>query len=165
MTRYSRIALLGAAMAAFLLPQAAPAQWNNAPYQPKVRGIAGGVGISSGYKQVIISHELGSTQENNFYRGASGELLNIVREGHNAFVVSPDGFPSARPRLARTGFGYGFSAIGRGSYASPLSASSNAVISGWIGMVQEESANYRMASVSVSATPIDSWIGQLSDFD
>ncbi len=165
MIRYSRILLLGAGMAAFLLPQAAPAQWNNAPYQPKFRGIAGTAGISPGYKQVIISRELGSTQEKNFYRNASGELVNIAREGRNAFVVSPDGFPTARPRLSRSGLGYGFSAVGRGSYASPLGASSNAVISGWIGMVQEETAGYRVASISVSATPIDSWIGQLSDFD
>jgi len=164
MIRYSRIALLGAVVAAILLPQAAPAQWNNAPYQPKLRGIAGGIGISPGYKQVIISRELGNRQEKNFYRSASGDLLDVAREGRNVFVISPDGFPTSRDRLARTGFGYGFSTLGRGSYASPLGVSSNAVISGWIGMVQE-SASYRVASISTSITPIDSWIGQLSDFD
>lgn len=164
MIQYSRIALLGAMVVAIFLPQAAPAQWNNVPYQPKLRGVADGIGISSGYKQVIISRELGNMQEKNFYRSTSGDLLDVAREGHNAFVISPNGFPTSRDRLVRTGFGYGFSTLGRSSYASPLSVSSNAVISGWIGMVQE-SAGYRVASISTSVTPIDSWIGQLSDFD
>lgn len=166
MRKYKLVSCIGvaAALAIFLGPAEAPAQWNNSPYQPKFRGLPGGAGMSPGYRQVIISRELGDRQRYNFYRGASGELVEITRKGRNAFTVSPEGFPSSRNRLARTGFGYGASGSGRATYSVPLDGSANAVIGGWIRIVEGDAA-YRVASVSVSATPIDSWISQLAAFE
>src|SRR5690625_6752444 len=103
--------IIFAGLAALLLPlQEAGAQWNNAPYQPSFRGAAGGVGMSPGYRQVMILDRLNSNiSRNNYYRTPDGFLADITRRDGQAFPMSPEGFPLGPTRSVTqlSGLGYG----------------------------------------------------------
>src|SRR5690625_4434186 len=103
-------AFLAAAGALLLPPSEASAQWNNAPYQPSFRGAAGGVGMSPGYRQVMILDRLNSNiSRNNYYRTPDGFLADITRRDGQAFPMSPEGFPLGPTRSVTqlSGLGYG----------------------------------------------------------
>src|SRR5690554_6005388 len=94
-----QILSLAAGLALVLvLPLAeATAQWNNRPYQPAFRGAAGGVGMSPGYRQVIIQDRLSDRMSrNNLYRLPSGALADVAQDRDQAFIIGADGLPSVR---------------------------------------------------------------------
>lgn len=143
----------------------AAAQWNNAPYQPSFRGPSDGVGMSPGYRQVIILDRLSdSISRNNLHRLPSGLLSNVIREDGQAFLATPDGLPVAPTRFVTrsSGFGYGGADayLGRASSVAPYRAGLHASIAfnDWWSMVADTP---RPTGGSFSASPIDGWISQL----
>lgn len=156
------------ALALLLFPLGeAQAQWNNAPYQPSFRGPGGGVGMSPGYRQIIILDRLSDgISRNNWFRGPSGQLVDIQRQDGQAFVVSPEGFPvGPRRSITRSG-GFGYAGLEAGipsSYRqSSWQAQSHASIAfdGWWPMVAGVET---LGGRGYSSSPINGWISQLEN--
>lgn len=157
-------AVIGLAAALLVPAPEAEAQWNNAPYQPSFRGAAGGVGMSPGYRQVIILDRLSDrVSRNNLYRSPEGFLLEVARRDGQAFVISPQGFPTAaqRPGLMGSGMGYGLSTP-RYRQGGPgyLRGDAARAFNGWWPMIAGEGSG--RGAVTLATTPIDSWIAQLN---
>ena len=157
--------LLAAAVVLALPPGDAAAQWNNAPYQPSFRGPSAGIGMSPGYRQVIILDRLSdSVSRNNLHRLPSGLLSNVIREDGQAFLATPDGLPVAPERFVTrsSGFGYGGTA-GYLRRSLPFAAQrgglhASVAFNGWWPIVADTPS---ASASSFSASPIDGWIAQL----
>ncbi|MDF2095834.1 hypothetical protein [Aquibaculum arenosum] len=170
-----QILSLAAGLALVLvLPLAeATAQWNNRPYQPAFRGAAGGVGMSPGYRQVIIQDRLSDRMSrNNLYRLPSGALADVAQDRDQAFIIGADGLPSVRTgRVSNlSGFGYGGGGLGygiggamtrptAGFWVYALRSSATGAFNGWWPLLTARDGSG--ARGAAGATPIDGWIGQL----
>lgn len=162
------VALLAATVALAVPSGGAEAQWNNAPYQPSFRGLSSGVGMSPGYRQVIILDRLNdSVSRNNLHRLPSGQLSNIIREDGQAFL-SVDGLPLGPDRAITrsSGFGYGGSGSYLGGYGGSFRTTAayrsglhaSIAFNDWWPIVAQSP---RAAAPGLSSSPIDGWISQL----
>ncbi len=140
----------------------AHAQIGNSPVMP------GGIGISQAGRQAILDSRLRDSRPRNLVRGADGSLLEIARQGDQAFLRTRSNdvfFANARGGWGSglgTGLGWG-NAGGRASYSGGQYVSRSDSLWQWISMIQASMGrSYSDAGLADSGgrTPIDEWIGQ-----
>lgn len=163
-----------AVVGALLIALPAHAQlMGNAPYQPTVGNIVGG--MSPAYRRAILNSKPLGQRTNPLVRDANGLLLTVdrsnsqayLREPNQPFVVSSSGAAG----LAADGTGGGASGgLGWGSgdgYRSPVYLGSAAYSSGalyWIGMLNDPPSSLPWSGVTsgaASGEPMATWIAQL----
>lgn len=163
-----RLSMVAAVASAGLLLSGgiAQAQIGNSPVMP------GGVGLSQAGRQAILNSRLQDSRPRNLVRGADGSLLDIGRNGRQAFVRSQSGgtFTTASrggygwASGLGTGLGWGFIGGGGGvSYVGGRSGAPTESMRQWISMVQPSlGGSYADAGLTSGRgrTPIDDWIGQ-----
>ncbi len=146
----------------FLAGGTANAQIGNSPVLP------GGIGISQAGRQAILDSRLRDSRPRNLVRGADGSLLEIGRQGNQAFPRTRSNdvfFANARGGWGSglgPGLGWG-NAGGRASYSGGPYVSRNDSLWQWISMIQASMGrSYSDAGLADSGgkTPIDEWIGQ-----
>ena len=161
------LAVVFAAASTVVLPtDEAAGQWNNAPYQPSFRGPSAGVGMSPGYRQIILLDRLTEgVSRNNLHRLPSGLLSDVTRKDGQAFL-SVDGMPVGPTRsiTRRSGFGYGGMSGYFHSYATSATyrqgLHGSIAFNGWWPIVSD-AGSPAATSASFSVSPIDGWISQL----
>lgn len=140
----------------------AHAQIGNAPVMP------GGIGISQAGRQAILDSRLRDSRPRNLVRGADGSLLEIGRQGNQAFLRTRSNdvfFANSRVGWGSglgTGLGWG-NAGGRASYTGGSYGARNDSLWQWISMIQPTMGrSYSDSGLADSGgkTPIDEWIGQ-----
>lgn len=142
----------------------ANAQLGNQPYQP------GGVGLSSAARQAIYNSRVLGTQPRNLQRGSDGSLLDVARDGNQAFArIAGTGTLAQGARVGSgwatgLGTGLGWSNLGGGGLASGYgrSGASSESIMQWISMLNFVGSGVRVRALpfgSNGGTPLDAWIG------
>src|SRR5690606_3946606 len=123
--------------------------------------------MSPGYRQIIILDRLSDgISRNNWFRGPSGQLVDIQRQDGQAFVVSPEGFPvGPRRSITRSG-GFGYAGLEAGipsSYRqSSWQAQSHASIAfdGWWPMVAGVET---LGGSGYSSYPFNGWVSRIDN--
>jgi hypothetical protein len=164
-----RIGLAAFALAG-LVGSAAHAQLiGNQPYQPKFGAMGIANGMSPAYRQAILNRKLLGQQSNPLVRGPGGFLLDVQRQGDQAFLRAPSSpflvstTVSGSTFVAGGGVGYG---LGASYYASSgqYAAAPEVNQLTWIAMLDTPSSELPWDGVSAGAAapaPMNVWIGQL----
>jgi hypothetical protein len=148
----------------------AHAQMGNQPYQP---GAGAGVGLSSAARQAIYNSRVLGSQPRNLQRGSDGSLLDVARDGNQAFArVAGTGTLAQGARAGAgwatgLGTGLGWGNVGGGGFAAGYgrSGAASEIIMQWISMLNFVGSGVRVRAlppVANGGTPLDAWIG-LSD--
>jgi hypothetical protein len=163
--------LFGIAFAVALAGAAsqADAQWNNEPIQFGSGG-RGEIGMSFGYRQMIIDNEITGIEPDNLVRNSAGILLDVVEGPGNLAIVrnqasgvAPMGAAGFSIDGGSVGLAYGvggsFDGGDGGGIALGGVYDNASVIAGWVALAAPESGG---AFVPAGGSPIDMWVAQVA---